>query len=392
MEKYFKFAVYLFSLTMLALPFTSCSDDDDPVIDPEDKEAALKPIVENYVNNIVIVTYKNLADASSGLYDKLKALKADKTDANVKAAAEAWKISREHWELSEAFLFGPVDDFGVDPHIDTWPLDVEGFKRLMNNKSILEQLEKEDGELGSIIKDSDESLLGFHGIEYILFKDGEPKSASEITADEMIYAVAVGNDLRNHCIILEASWAGKDNVSEAKRKLIESNGLTVVEEDSNRPYGELMFNPEGTVFKSVVNAASHILEYAFVIADEVGNVKIGRAANEVADDEDRNYIESPYSHNSLKDFKDNIIGIENAYLGKAYGKEGQSISSYIAGLDADADEAVKAAIEASYKALDAIPAPFSRNYTSAEADKAVEVIGETLAKALTRAKTVLFEN
>jgi len=94
----------------------------------------------------------------------------------------------------------------------------------------------------------------------------------------------------------------------------------------------------------------------------------------------------------LQDFTDNIQSIENAYLGKAYGKDGASISSYIASVDQAADQAVKDAIEASYAAIKAIPFPFEKNYTSAEADKAVEVIGTTLAKALTNAKMVLMEN
>ena len=387
MKKYFKLPVLIVCMGLFATGFSSCDDDDDAI--DTTKEEQLKPIVDNYVNNVVIATYKNLADASLDLYDKLKALKADKTDANVKAAADAWKESREHWELSEAFLFGAVDDYGIDPHIDTWPLDEEGFKRVMDSKDILANLDKEDGDLQAI-EHFDESLLGFHGLEYILFKNGAEKSASEITSDELIYAVAVGGDLRNNCVRLEAAWAGINNVTAAKKQLIEAKGLVVVDEETQRPYGDAMLNPEGTAYVNTLGAAAHILEYAFVIADEVGNVKIGTAANESASDEDKNYIESPYSHNSLKDFTDNIQSIENAYYGKAYGKQGASISEYIASVDADADKAVKDAITASYAAIKAIPAPF--DFASAEADKAVEVIGETLAKALTRAKSVLYED
>ena len=42
-----------------------------------------------------------------------------------KAAALLWITAREPWETSEAFLFGPVADKGLDPNMDSWPLDVD---------------------------------------------------------------------------------------------------------------------------------------------------------------------------------------------------------------------------------------------------------------------------
>ena len=53
------------------------------------------------------------------------------------------------------------------------------------------------------------SLLGFHGIEYILFEDGSPKSVSKISDLHLTYAVAVAGDLRNRCWQLELSWRGE---------------------------------------------------------------------------------------------------------------------------------------------------------------------------------------
>ena len=38
-------------------------------------------------------------------------------------ACNAWITAREPWEESEAFLFGPVDELGLDPNMDSWPLD-----------------------------------------------------------------------------------------------------------------------------------------------------------------------------------------------------------------------------------------------------------------------------
>lgn len=377
-------------MALSVIGFGCSDDDDDPVDETDPKTEALKPVVENYVNNIVIATYNKLADATIDLQEKIEALKADKTNANLEAAANAWKDTRKHWELSEAFLFGAVADFGIDPHIDTWPLDEVQFKKLLVNKDFMEQLAGEDGDVWAS-QYLGISLLGFHGIENILFAEGATKDVSIITDAEMDYAVAVGGDLRNQCVRLEAAWAGLDNVTSAKQALIEEKELEIGRTSSEMSYGEEMLKAgeAGSGYRTVTAAATQILEYAFVIADEVGNVKIGTAANESASDEDKNYIESPYSYNSLEDFKDNIQSIENAYLGTAYGVSGASVSEYLAGVNADADKAVKDAIAASYAAIEKIPYPFAKNYTSAEADEAVTVIGETLANALTKAKSAL---
>ena len=37
--------------------------------------------------------------------------------------ANAWVAARVPWEQSEGFLFGPVDTFGYDPAMDSWPVN-----------------------------------------------------------------------------------------------------------------------------------------------------------------------------------------------------------------------------------------------------------------------------
>ena len=37
------------------------------------------------------------------------------------------------WETSEAFLFGPVADKGLDPNMDSWPLDQDGIVQILTS-------------------------------------------------------------------------------------------------------------------------------------------------------------------------------------------------------------------------------------------------------------------
>lgn len=42
-------------------------------------------------------------------------------------------VAREPWEKSEAFLFGPVDAMGLDPNMDSWPLDQASIIQILNS-------------------------------------------------------------------------------------------------------------------------------------------------------------------------------------------------------------------------------------------------------------------
>ncbi|MDR1585484.1 MAG: peptidase M75 [Prevotellaceae bacterium] len=392
MKKFFKFLVVA---ALPAITFVACDNGNE--VDDNDKDLALTPVVEQYVNKTVIPTYKNLADATIELVEALEALRASVTEANINAATSAWKETRVHWEQSEAFLFGAVADFGIDPHIDTWPLDENRLASTVSNQGFLDGMEEEgaawvDANLGS-------SLIGFHGIEYVLFANGEAKSLTEITSikdSELIYAIAVAEDLRNRCIQLEVSWAGEDKVTADKKELMEELELPVTASNSSLSYGENMLKAGqlGSTYPSVTAAAAQIMDGAITIADEVGNIKIGTAANE-GDKENYNadHIESPYSHNSLKDFHDNIVSIENAYLGgpAASRDASKSLSNYIKSVDASVDQTVKDAITASYAAIAAIQPPFKTNYNTQKADDAVRIIGTDLVEALEAANAIILE-
>jgi len=385
--KNLKFLLYFLFAALSVNGFVSCDDGDD--VDPAaEKENALSPAISQYVNNTVIATYKSLADATIELYDAISNLKENKTAANVQAATEAWTSSRVYWERSEAFLFGAVADFGIDPHIDTWPLDEVAFINRIDDSFSIESMDAEDGDVWA----ADHlgfALLGFHGIEYILFEDGHPKDVNLISDKELIYALAVTGDLRNQCVRLEASWAGIDKVSTDKQELLEDKELQVTPSNSPLSYGENMLNAgkAGSTYRTVTDAAVAIISGCIDISDEVGEVKIGTAYSK----DDVNYIESPYSYNSKVDFIDKITSIANAYLGGAdESKRGASISDYIQSVNSELDAAVKSAITNAIAKINAIPTPFALNYASTQSGDALKACQE-LTSQLEEVKTVLSE-
>ena len=140
-------------------------------------DAELQPIVETYVENVVKPTYEDLTEKTAALRSAVSALRSQPSTARFEAAAKAWMAARTPWETSEAFLFGPVADLGLDPNMDSWPLDVDAIKEVMSSGRI-EDLIKWEGEYDEDNEDIEavQNVRGFHTLEFLLFKNGTPRS------------------------------------------------------------------------------------------------------------------------------------------------------------------------------------------------------------------------
>lgn len=374
---------------LTALFITSCSDSDDPMPgNLTQKEQTLRSATTAYVGNTVLPTYSAMADAAIHMRDLCRTMQEKHAagtlaPTDIEAAGKAWKEARKNWELSEAFLFGPAANHNIDPHIDSWPLD----KVAMDN--LLVQIR--NGNKWSLENNGGYGLIGFHAVEYMLFELSEDENTALVhsigyTPEEMEYLVAVANDLCAQCVCLEACWAGKENISEEKQAILEEAEL-----DYGESYGWEMIHAgqAGSRFKTYQEVAEEIIQGCIDIADEVGNTKIGRP-HIGSSQEDKNYIESPYSLNSIEDFADNIRSVRNAYLGSKPGDT--SLSDYVKSVDPQTDAAVRSAINNAIVAIEAVPEPFAKNATGPLAEAAMKAAGETLVKALEDANSVIIRH
>lgn len=142
-------------------------------------EAALQRIVENYVEQVVLPTYADLVIKNEQLYDAVSNLALSPSTSTFKAAANAWLEAREPWETSEAFLFGPVADLGLDPNMDSWPLDADAIKKVLEEGDF--NVLNWDGEFDDENEEiaAAQNLRGYHTLEFLLFKDGQPRTYAE---------------------------------------------------------------------------------------------------------------------------------------------------------------------------------------------------------------------
>ena len=134
-------------------------------------------IVHTYVDQVVLPTYADLVAKTASLRQTIVLLSNQPSSANFKKAADLWIEAREPWETSEAFLFGPVADLGLDPNMDSWPLDVDAIKGVMESGKI-EELIKWEGEYDEDNEDIEavQNVRGFHTLEFLLFKDGKART------------------------------------------------------------------------------------------------------------------------------------------------------------------------------------------------------------------------
>ena len=368
MKKLFKSAAIVAASLLLTVNFSSCNKDPQGN-NEETNKAKKEAIVKQYLEHTVYPTYGSLATETDKLVGNLEALKANKTQANVNTATATFIEARHWWEMSEAFLFGAASDFGIDPHIDSWPLDEDAFNNLMGSPNMIAMLaDDEDGTIAG--EQLGNALLGFHGIEYILFREGQPRDVNEINDDMMTYVLAVSRDLRNRCFQLEVSW--NENAPQAHKDLMEELELNTTVNSSDNTYGANMAHAgqAGSTYATFTNALEAIADGCLDIADEVGTSKIGKPHT----GEDPTYVESPYSQKSIKDFYDNIISIKNAYMGGMESQRDETLSlhTYIKDYNADLDTKAMNAIDNALTKIQNMKAPFVQFYADASAGEAME--------------------
>ena len=382
MKRTIKTKLLIALLGLIAMSVTSCGKDD--VIEEKNKETK-EAIVKQYLNQTVYPTYGKLAEEAQNLVDNLNALKENKTQTNLNQATVSFLEARKWWEMSEAFLFGAASDFGIDPHIDSWPLDEDAFNNLMASRPMIEMLAgDEDGTVAG--EQLGNALLGFHGIEFILFREGQPRDVNEVNDDMMTYVVAVSRDLRNRCFQLEVSW--NEDAPAEHAALMEELELNTTVNGGNNSYGAnmLLAGQAGSTYATFTNALQAIADGCIDIADEVGTSKIGKPHT----GEDPHYVESPYSQKSIIDFYDNIISVQNAYMGgmESNRDEDRSLHAYIADGNAELDTKTVNAINNALEKINAMKAPFVEYYADATAGAAMEAC-QDLSDVMTEVKEEL---
>ena len=390
--------IFSMAVLMMGLAFTACSSDDDNKDDNKlsEKEQAMQAITDQYVNNVIFPIYKSLASQTSTLFDQLVDAKSKfragtLIQGDIDKLCTTFIAARSAWEQSESFLYGAATDFGIDPHIDTWPLDRTALAKALSSAEIIEDLDDlDEGGIDNARALVGEQQLGFHGIEFIIFRNGKNRSLAalkgieddeafegrNITGEqELIFAAAVAGDLRDKCFQLEVSWLG-DQAPESHQERVEECEFPTTVAGGEASYGENLLNATkaGSTMSTWRGVMSTILVAGCSnICAEVAGQKIGQAYLGT----DPDYIESPYSQRSYYDFFDNISSIQYSLYGnQSTAANANSIMAYLQKYNATMAADLKAKLDAALSALATAKAgtPFVVESHSANAKAAMDAI------------------
>ncbi|WP_053992776.1 imelysin family protein [Mangrovimonas sp. TPBH4] len=338
----------ILTLAFMTTLFVSCSDsNDDSNNDDAINEALNQEVLTNLSVSVITETYHSMNTNAIALKEAVASLTiGDET--GLQAVKEAWQGTRAPWEQSEGFLYGPVDTEGIDPAIDSWPVDVNAINGILNSGDPITE---------SLLESNNEAR-GFHTIEYFVWGIDGDKAASELTERELEYLVAATENLQSKTAQLYNGW-------------IASGG--------NFANNFINAGQSGSIYTSQKGALQEIVEGLSIIADEVGNGKIEEPLNGNNGGAKPEAEESRFSNNSKLDFANNMRSIQNVYLGDYNGVSGYGITNIVAGENSSLDTQIKDAIADAVEAIENIPGTFteaiydSRNAVELAQEKVLEL-------------------
>ena len=261
------------------------------------------------------------------------------------------------------------------------------FRSALTNASLIAGFKSDTPE--KFVSDKNEqfqSVLGFHGMEFVLFREGQNRTVDAFKAneteegmtsvkgiDELAFLAAVAGDVKNMTAMLEFTWMG-DAASNDTKQVLQDNSYVFSSMRYNgfaakgtMCYGQYLLTPAqttgyqswpGTINQIFVGGCSNI-------CNEVQEQKLGQAwrvcnnqggTTEDGEAESRDYIESPYSHRSFVDYKDNLYSIKNTLYGTrdidAASPAANSIMSLLSSLNYPDLSKLQNALTAALKSLD----------------------------------------
>lgn len=304
-------------------------------------EASLLRSRQDFVNLVVNGIFVDLNQKAVDLETAINSLRASVTQSNLDSAKSAWIATRVPWEQSEAALFGPADIYGLDPAMDTWPLSQSELDAVLGSGASFSD---------SFIATLNDSLKGFHAIEYILFGDANSRTAAQLTARELDFASALARNLKFNTQLLLDGW------------------LTGIQGEP--AFADVFLNAGqagNTTFPTEQVAVEQIVRGMIAICAEVGEGKI----QDPFSARDPNQVESQYSFNTLADFADNIRGVGLVF--------DRSLRSLTNSVNPGLSDKITNQVDTAVNAILAIPSPFSSAIQSSANDGTIRNAQERIA-------------
>ncbi len=332
-----------------------------------------KEIIQNIATNVILKTYQDMAKETAALNLSVEAFAKDPNQENLDKAKAAWRAARVPWESSESFLFGPVDALGIDPQVDTWPLnrlDLEGVMSSGRKINI------------DLVRNLGTNMQGYHTIEYLLFGTGKSsnnKQLSDFNQIQFDYLVASSSLLSEYASQLAYAWSTRYNP----------------EDPQSAGYADIISNPslQNPIYSSERAVLEEYIQGMMGILDEVGNGKISDPFGSDINHANVELVESPYSWNSLADFTNNIRSVYSIYTGSYGTHKGAGLKDFVKSKNASLAQRIEFEILKSMQLIQKISGPnqdmpFRQAILNPEGRERIQLAIDQLSKT----RTLIEEN
>ena len=292
-------------------------------------EMAQKAVVD-YVDNAVLKTLELLVAEVDKLKGAAQDLQAERSAKHLDTLVSTWHVSYGAWMKTAAYLYGPAAQYDYWKQLATWPCEKVLIEHVMG------QVEEGQLEVDSryLREERVAALRGFYTLQYVLFRNGQPREISDLRPVEVDYLVAVTQALYDESVDFEASWLGTENLSPEKRAVLKRAGIK-----SRTAYAEEFKNPgtSGSRYVSLSIPLQDLFqEISGVLEDEV--VPGIAELLEIADAENIAYWDPV---DPLADLLNFLQSVENAYLGGVPGVRAGSVSDLVAEHDRPLDRLIR---------------------------------------------------
>ncbi len=321
-------------------------------------EQRVDGVLRGFAENTVIATLERLVEDTDALEAASRRLREAPTKANVEAAAAAWRSTRATAQLTNAFAFGPAAHYNFDKQLATWPLDRPLVEHTL--------AEMEAGRLqldARILRERMYSTRrGLLAAEYLLFRDGQPRSVENLRPAEFDYLVVTARALRLEAMDYLAAWSGTEHLPTDWATELEAAGFK-----PRRSYAAEFAGPGEAQSRYVSSAVAlqEVMGDAVTVAEE-----LCPAIQEILSAPDPGAAETADSRNGFADLLTTLEGLENAYYGGVDGARGHAVSDLVAGIDDVLDRRIQIALADTAYRIEAAGDPF---LTEIDADRELRV-------------------
>lgn len=284
-------AVLFFGIILIG----SCKKD---TTDPnENDDFDQKEMLMNYADNLIVPSYQRVADAIVQFNSALIIFEQAYSVSSLEIVQQKWDELYTTWMLANGYNFGPAGEEGIKKRlveeISTFPVDTTGVNTHIAS-------------LDTAFTDFSRDTRGLLAIEFLIFSrqktNAQLVTTFQLDANRVLYLKALVNKVQAQVGDVLTQWQ-----SGYRDAFVDNTGTSVGSSVS------MMYNEFVRSFEIIKNF-------------KLG-IPLGKKAGQVGVEPDK--VEALFSENSFKYIKENILAVENNWLGKSNSADGLGWKEYI---------------------------------------------------------------